>query len=619
MQKKLSLILLLFSTILFSQAPADYYDTAEGLTGYALKTELSTIITEGHTAQTYGDLWNAYYASDIDTYYEDDNTILDIYSEDPDGVDPYNFATGTNQCGNYSSEGDCYNREHLFPKSYFDDAYPMYTDIHHIYPTDGKVNGQRGNYPFGEVTSANWTSLNGSKRGNNTYSFTGAYTGIVFEPIDEFKGDIARVYFYMATRYENDIASWETNTTQSDIILNGTSDQVYEDWFLNMLLEWNAADPVSQKEIDRNDEAYDFQGNRNPYIDHPEYITQIWGSVNADTEAPTTPTNLTAANGAAFQIQLSWDASTDDTGVTSYDIYMDDVYYATTSEITFTTASLAAETQYCFTITAKDEAGNESGESNEACIITPENSGGSGSSDLFISEYIEGSGTNKALEIANFTGTNVDLSIYTLKLSSNGNSSWNYTYSFPDNTSITNGNVFVVANSGISGCTDAVDDTNGSITGFNGNDAIGLFKNDVLIDIIGTLGDGSDFAENLTLVRNSDISSPNTVYTISEWTSYEQNTCFLGSHTLDAMNTINIELQQLAIYPNPIKDHKIYFQNPADISINNAVIFSLEGKKLMKFSGIQTDFIELGNLNTGVYFILLETSMGNVTKKFILQ
>ncbi len=269
-------IFLLLTVALQAQPPAGYYSAAEGLTGYELKTALSTIITSGHTAQSYTALWLGFKTTDRDYYYENDGTILDIYSENPDGEDPYNYTLITDQCGNYSGEGSCYNREHLMPQSWFNEQLPMKSDIQAIYPTDGYVNGQRGHLPFGEVFSANYVSYNGSKRGNNVFDHPRAYTGEVFEPIDEFKGDIARVYFYMATRYESQIGSWENVNVGSQNTLDGTSDQVFDDWMLAMLLEWHTDDPVSQKEIDRNNAAFEFQGNRNPFIDHPEYASLIW-------------------------------------------------------------------------------------------------------------------------------------------------------------------------------------------------------------------------------------------------------------------------------------------------------------------------------------------------------
>ena len=145
----------------------------------------------------------------------------------------------------------------------------MLTDAVHLFPTDGYVNGQRNNFPFGEVGSASFTSLNGSKKGSARSDL--GYTGTVFEPIDEFKGDLARVYFYMATRYEDVLSSW------SSVMLDGSTDQVYEDWAIDMLMDWHLNDPVSQKETDRNNNLQTYQGNRNPFVDHPEYVNVIWG------------------------------------------------------------------------------------------------------------------------------------------------------------------------------------------------------------------------------------------------------------------------------------------------------------------------------------------------------
>lgn len=254
--------------------PTGYYVTAQGLSGYALKTELYNIIKD-HNAQGYSAIWNFYDSSARDKYFENDNSILDMYSEKPNGSDSYNYTAVSDQCGNYSGEGGCYNREHSFPKSWFGGTIePMNSDVHHIYATDGYVNSKRSNFPFGEVASASFTSTNGSKLGSAASSLN--YSGTVFEPIDEFKGDFARAYFYMATRYENVIGTWQTKTTSSNAVLNGSSNQVFESWVVAMLLNWHNSDPVSQMELDRNQAAFEFQGNRNPYIDHPEFVEMIW-------------------------------------------------------------------------------------------------------------------------------------------------------------------------------------------------------------------------------------------------------------------------------------------------------------------------------------------------------
>jgi hypothetical protein len=110
------------------------------------------------------------------------------------------------------------------------------------------------------------------------------YSLQVFEPSDEFKGDFARNYFYMATCYQDLIAAWQTNDPNANTVLDGTNDKVFEQWYLEMLMNWHNNDPVSQKEIDRNDAIYPVQGNRNPFIDHPEYALQIWGSYLANNQ-----------------------------------------------------------------------------------------------------------------------------------------------------------------------------------------------------------------------------------------------------------------------------------------------------------------------------------------------
>ncbi|WP_299263699.1 endonuclease [uncultured Psychrosphaera sp.] len=254
----------------------DYYQSVSGLTGYNLKTGLYNII-KNHTTQTYGDLWTFYNNNESDKYYENDGSVIDIYSESPNSSDPYNFTLTSDQCGNYSGESDCYNREHSFPRSWFGgEVNPMNTDVHHIFPTDGYVNSKRSSYPYGEVSSSTYSSQNGSLVGSGTSAQ--GYTSTVFEPIDEFKGDLARAYFYMATRYENIITGWENNSTYSDAVLNGSSDQVFESWMLALLKKWHNQDPVSQKELDRNIAAEAYQGNRNPFVDHPEFVTEIWGN-----------------------------------------------------------------------------------------------------------------------------------------------------------------------------------------------------------------------------------------------------------------------------------------------------------------------------------------------------
>ncbi|MFH1120602.1 MAG: endonuclease [Bacteroidota bacterium] len=269
MKKLLLLTFIPLFTVTQAQPPTGYYDSANGLNGTALQAALHNIIDD-HNEQSYNSLHDHFESTDR----KQNGTVWDMYSDIPGGNPPYvfNFTSG-DQCGSYSGEGDCYNREHSWPKSWFNDMSPMYSDLFHLYPTDGYVNGRRSNYPYGTVSSASWTSENGCKLGNCSYP---GYSGTVFEPIDEYKGDFARTYFYMSTRYYNEDNGWPG----SDMV-NGSQ---LRPWALAMMKEWHLSDPVSQKETNRNNAVYDIQENRNPFIDHPEFASQIWGGPTSVTE-----------------------------------------------------------------------------------------------------------------------------------------------------------------------------------------------------------------------------------------------------------------------------------------------------------------------------------------------
>lgn len=259
---KKNILLLLLFLFCYGKNYAQYYNPAFGINGVALKTALHNII-KNHNTQTWP-LWNYFYSTDD----INGNQVWDIYSDIPNGSPPYLFILGNNQCGTYNQESDCYNHEHSWPSTFFNDATPMRTDLHHVYPTDGYVNNKRSNYPYGEVSNATWTSQNGSKLGNgNTYA---GYTDKIFEPIDSFKGDLARTYFYMSTRYENEDAGWGNWTMANGAQLTQEA--------INLLLTWHHKDPVSQKELDRNEAIYLIQNNRNPFIDYPLFADCIWGS-----------------------------------------------------------------------------------------------------------------------------------------------------------------------------------------------------------------------------------------------------------------------------------------------------------------------------------------------------
>ena len=259
---------------------SSYYTAIDGKSGSNLRDALYDITKVGPAnGHSYNNLWTAYKTTDV---YPSDSIgkagkIWDMYSN-------VLFTVGTNQCGSYSNVGDCYNREHSLPKSWFNDANPAYYDLGHIVPTDGKVNGQRSNYPFGECASGtrltNGTKKSLGKLGTST--FTG-YTsiGTVFEPDDIYKGDFARMYFYMVVRYK------PGNTNNVNLAAKGDGTKMFNstddnygltDYSVALLLKWHRQDPVSQKEIDRNNGMQTVQNNRNPFIDYPELVEYLWGN-----------------------------------------------------------------------------------------------------------------------------------------------------------------------------------------------------------------------------------------------------------------------------------------------------------------------------------------------------
>jgi endonuclease I len=196
------------------------------------------------------------------------------------------FTYSSDQCGTYSGVCDCYNREHSIPKSWFGGGTSgIGCDIFHLVPTDGKINGVRSNDEFGVVNGGeNW---NGNKSGSAGSWSTDKKTiassanevingsGHVFEPLDKYKGDFARGYF-------GTIVKWQlSNMTSGNNFFNGIYDATHYYGLTKkavvLLMKWHREDPVSQKEIDRNNAVYSIQENRNPFIDYPGLEDYIWG------------------------------------------------------------------------------------------------------------------------------------------------------------------------------------------------------------------------------------------------------------------------------------------------------------------------------------------------------
>lgn len=272
----------------FAAEPDGYYASCVNKGGNELLLALHSTISS-HTDVGYGGLWNVYKTSDVTA----NNKLWDMYSTKE-------WPLNDERCGNYTYVGDCINREHSVPQSWFNSVSPMRSDAFHVYPTDGKVNGQRSNYPYGECSGGTTLpSHNGyealGRLGKCTFP---GYTGTVFEPADKYKGDFARSYFYMVAAYNDRITGWSGDAFGS------ASYPGLNDWVVDLFLKWHRQDPVSRKEQDRNEAIYAIQHNRNPFIDHPELVEYVWGSHKTERWAGTVsdPEILTPADGSTVSL-----------------------------------------------------------------------------------------------------------------------------------------------------------------------------------------------------------------------------------------------------------------------------------------------------------------------------
>ena len=262
MKTRLLLLLLFIAGVCaaWAQGPngsGTYYQSADGKKGVALKTALFNII-KNPSVTSYKGLYDAY----IQTDTRPDGYVRDWYSN------ATNYCHNVDNKGNYTKEGDMYNREHSVPQSWFNEASPMKSDIVHVLPTDGYVNNRRSSYPLADVNNVTYSS-------KNSYSKLGSckndgYSGTVFEPNDEIKGDMARIYFYMATCYQDKCGNWGGGIFTSSGMV---------DWEMNVMKAWSKLDPVDDVEIARNNAVKEVQGNRNPFVDYPGLEDYIWGDM----------------------------------------------------------------------------------------------------------------------------------------------------------------------------------------------------------------------------------------------------------------------------------------------------------------------------------------------------
>ena len=575
-------LLLTVSSLICAQIPAGYYYQAHGKTGAELKTALHNIIKEASMLK-YGSGEGATWEGFFYTDQNPDGSVFDMYSNETRYFNGFNGIDGM-------------HIEHSLPNSWWGGIKNnAYKDLYHLYPADATMNMSKSNNPLGEVSGTPIRDNGLSKMGKNGFGNT--YTGNCFEPADIYKGDFARSYFYIATAYEDYASLWN-----SPMMQNNTW-PVWQSWALQLLMEWNKNDLKSTREEERAEAVYKIQGNRNPFIDYPDLVDYIWGD-KTSTPYPfpdeTEPFLISPRNNKTldFGILLQGDNKTIDldiqgknftetlnrywksggensglslsqesvtaneaiNGKTIHICYMPQTSGTGIDTLVIKGGGLAdsvivkvsrGATEDFMALPATETTSTQS---TLRWIRHPQAtgyridlySGDQQAGDLIISSYIEGSkGYDKAIEIYNGTGKDIDLSKYSLRKQTNGSGSFGTELSLKNDEHpiLADGENFLI----VSGdCTNealinraqmiAPAEKEKSLMSFNGDDAIGLYHNGIQIDVIGDVdtGKGATWGVNVTYMRKTEVTHPTTVCDWSEWVN-------LGQDVIDRTGTFTMQ------------------------------------------------------------------------------
>ncbi|MBE0566189.1 MAG: endonuclease [Krumholzibacteria bacterium] len=308
-RRLLVLFAVLIATLAQAAPPAGYYDSVDLTSPATLRQTVHNVI-DGHTRYPYTssstDTWDILEEADEDPY--NSSRVLDIYrnrvyTKTGGGAGPY-------------------NREHSWPNSYgFGSSGDMpYTDCHHLFICDTDYNNNRGNLPFGECDSgctARATDFYDGRSGTNYYNTS------VWETWDGRKGDVARAMFYMDVRYAGDVSGEpDLVLTDNAALIVPTDGAVAYMGLLSVLIQWHKDDPVDDRERDRNDVVYSYQGNRNPFVDHPEWVSGIFeGVISAVPEAALASGRIDAVYPNPFNPRTTVSYTLQDAGLVSLEIY----------------------------------------------------------------------------------------------------------------------------------------------------------------------------------------------------------------------------------------------------------------------------------------------------------
>ena len=584
---KRSLLFLLLATVWGANAdiPAGYYESTMGKKDAELKTAMHRVISP-HTRIDYGakGTWSVFRSSDV----RPDGTIWDMYSNEV----RYFPETG--------SHPDMHI-EHSVPKSWWGEqstfVYEASFDIHHLVPSDASANMSKSNNILGEV--AKTTFDNGvSKIGKATVA---GKEISVFEPADEYKGDFARMYMYVVTCYQD--YTWMSDGLY---MFNSEAYPTLNTYSQELLMRWHRNDPVSEKEINRNEAVYSAQSNRNPFIDFPILAEYLWGdSVGCAFTAQlgenpywVTPTQGYKIDMGAVMpgwtitydlpiegryltqpVQLAWKQNRG-IELSATTLSADDAMAGTTVRLSYTNNNLLNILRDTLVVSgggvsSRLELPVELRATTSFIPLSPINvtattatlrwvampqatgyvaelyEGASEATDLFISAYVEGSSYNKAIALYNGTSRTINLSDYALGRQHNGAGEIVDYWTMPDKQ-LAAGETYVFVNSQ---CTDEtlraladgfIPSHENSPINFNGNDAVALFHSNMLIDIVGALNDINNWGKDVTLYRSYTTLGPTTQYDAASWTVADKDDFTqLRSHTMTGLTTTPVLVERI--------------------------------------------------------------------------
>lgn len=561
----------------WSEVPAGYYRLAEGQKDEALKTALYEIIRQ-HTRIEYGakGTWTVFRTSDV----RPDGSIWDMYSDE---------VRWFPEAGSHPDM----NIEHSVPKSWWSDSsypfiYDASYDLHHLVPSDASANIAKSNNILGEVE--NITFDNGvSKVGSISI---GDKTVSAFEPADEYKGDFARMYMYVATCYQE--YNWVSEGVYMFEPQNYPTLSAYS---RDLLMRWHRSDPVSEKETVRNEAVYAAQRNRNPFIDYPLLAEYLWGDsigctfYTGMTGYPYLVTPLQGQSvdmGTVMQggqsvfsldiqacnlvapLVLSWKADTGFTlsantlsAIEAEQGMQIEISYCNTdlSGMLYDTLVIAGGGLYApvelpvslqgtpaFIVLSATDINSTNASIH--CVAMPQADsyrwsvyqGASEATDLFISAYVEGSSYNKAVALYNGTSHAIRLSEYGLARQLNGNGAFIDYMSLPD-ILLDPAETYVLVNSmstdeDLRACADKfVFSGENSSLNFNGNDAVALYRNQVMIDVVGQVDVVENWGKDVTLYRSYDTLGPSLAFDMNDWIQAPVDDCSaLRSHRMTAVD-----------------------------------------------------------------------------------